>query len=90
MFELKKKDAIKFCVLLAITVTETSTVCHKLHVFVGIKSLMVVVEVVKLPITLYSAFFLTLAIGIYMLKNLGSVNKLFSSNFQVKFGRILD
>jgi hypothetical protein len=50
----------------------------------------VVVEVVKLPITLYSAFFLTLAIGIYMLKSLGSVTKLFSSNFQVKFGRILD
>jgi hypothetical protein len=34
--------------------------------------------------------FLTLAIGIYMLKSLGSVTKLFSSNFQVKFGRILD
>jgi hypothetical protein len=38
--------------------------------------------------SLYSAFFLTLAIGIYMLKNLGSVNELFSRNFQVKFGRI--
>jgi hypothetical protein len=35
-------------------------------------------------------FFLTLAIGIYMLKSLGSVNKLFNRNFQVKFGRILD
>jgi hypothetical protein len=50
----------------------------------------VIVEVVKLPITLYSVFFLKLAIGIYMLKNLGSVNKVFSSNFHVKFGRILD
>jgi hypothetical protein len=29
----------------------------------------------------YSAFFLTLAIGIYMLKSLGSVNGLFSRNF---------
>jgi hypothetical protein len=29
----------------------------------------------------YSAFFLTLAIGIYMLKSLGSVNELFSRNF---------
>jgi hypothetical protein len=30
---------------------------------------------------LYSAFFLTLAIGIYMTKTLDRVNKLFSRNF---------
>jgi hypothetical protein len=35
----------------------------------------------QLESTLYSAFFLTLAIGIYMLKSLGSVTELFSTNF---------
>jgi hypothetical protein len=40
--------------------------------------------------TIYGAFFLTLAIGIYMIKTLDRVNKLFSRNFKVKFDRILE
>jgi hypothetical protein len=44
----------------------------------------------KIYMYTYSPFFLTLAIGIYTTNTLDRVNKLFSRNFLVKFGRILD
>jgi hypothetical protein len=66
----------KFIYFLSFLVYIMLFACHLFH-----WNFLLVLILVQFTHTLYTAFFLTLAIGIYMVKSLGSVNELFSRNF---------